>query len=124
VADAASGRGLADADRGRRQEERLASGQPADGSAPGHELDGSKLPFWPPAPDDLLAWDAVPAGAQPALCRMAAGAVPAVLGSARRRSRAELLRALGNAVVPEVAFVVGALVLELDRKLTVLGSRL
>ncbi len=48
---------------------------------------------WPPAPDDMQSWGRVQAAAQPALCGVAHG-IPA---------RAHRLRAIGNAVVPQVA---------------------
>ncbi len=70
-----------------------------------HDANGCDLPHWPPAPGDLHAWRAVPVETQPAVCRVAYG-VPAGMDAAR-------LRALGNAVVPQVAEVVGAVVREL-----------
>ena len=73
-----------------------------EGDARGDEPHGCNLPEWPPAPDDMHAWGAVQADAQPSFCRLADG-LPA--GLARDRTRK--LRALGNAVVPQVAEVVG-----------------
>ena len=98
---------LADSDERRREAERQPRveghrGQPGER---GHELNGCDLPQWPPAPGDLHAWRAVPVETQPAVCRVAHG-VPAGVDAAR-------LRALGNAVVPQVAEVVGAVVREL-----------
>lgn len=58
---------------------------------------------WPPSPDDVHAWRALPDEASPAVCRVAHG-VPR--GVDRRR-----LRALGNAVVPQVAEVIGRAVM-------------
>ena len=52
---------------------------------------------WPPRPDDLHAWGRLPPDSQPAICRMAHG-IP---------HRAHRLRALGNAVVPQVAQIIG-----------------
>jgi len=69
-----------------------------------HDANGCDLPQWPPAPGDLHAWRAVPVETQPAVCRVAYG-VPTGVDAAR-------LRALGNAVVPQVAEVVGAVVRE------------
>ena len=52
---------------------------------------------WPPRPDDLHAWGRVQADSQPAICRVAYG-IP---------HRTHRLRSLGNAVVPQVAQVIG-----------------
>ena len=57
----------------------------------------SSVQWWPPRPDDLHAWGQMPPEAQPALCGVTHG-LP---------RRVERLRALGNAVVPQVAEVVG-----------------
>lgn len=90
---------VADGDGGGREGERLAGeqGQRRQQRERGHELDGRDLPIWPPAPDDMHAWGQLPAYAQPAFCRVAHG-VP---------DRLDRLRALGNAVVPAVAELVG-----------------
>jgi DNA (cytosine-5)-methyltransferase 1 len=61
------------------------------------EPDGCDRPRWPPRPDDVLAWRSMPADTQPAICRVAYG-IP---------RRVDRLRALGNAVVPQVAEVLG-----------------
>ena len=71
----------------------------------GDQLDGCDLPQWPPAPDDLHAWGAVPAHAQPAVCGVAHG-LP---------DRVDRLRALGNAVVPVVAEAIGRAILDSQR---------
>lgn len=97
-----SGGVVADRDGGGREGERIEDRQRDDGGAPGDEPHGCDLPQWPPAPDDLLAWGRVPVEAQPAICRMANG--PSVRVDRHRRAR---LRALGNAVVPAVAEVLG-----------------
>ncbi len=55
---------------------------------------------WPPSPDDVHAWGRVQASSQPSFCRVAYG-VPA---------RSHRLRALGNAVVPQVAEVIGRVI--------------
>jgi len=94
---------LAHSDAGRCGSERSAClcGQETEER---HDANGCDLPQWPPAPGDLHAWRAVPVETQPAVCRVAYG-VPAGMDAAR-------LRALGNAVVPQVAEVVGAVVRE------------
>jgi len=56
---------------------------------------------WPPSPDDLHAWGRLPADAQPAVCRTTHG-IP---------RRVDRLRSLGNAVVPQVAEVIGRAIL-------------
>ncbi len=63
---------------------------------------------WPPSPDDLQAWGRVPSDSQPSFCRMADG-----LPEALDRDRRKRLRALGNAVVPPVAEIIGRVILEL-----------
>ncbi len=55
----------------------------------------SGLPLFPPGPADLRAWRAVPAGLEPAVCRLADGVALA--------DRTDWLRLLGNGVVPDVA---------------------
>lgn len=88
---------LADSNVWRREVERLAGRQPGHEGSPWHQLDRCDLPVWPPASDDLRAWGRVPTEAQPALCGVAHG-IP---------DRVDRLRALGNAVVPAVAEVIG-----------------
>ena len=60
---------------------------------------------WPPPSNDLHALGAVPVEVEPQICRVADG-----LSVAMDRDRR---RALGNAVVPQVAEVVGAVVREI-----------
>lgn len=72
----------------------------------GNQPDGSDLPLWPPAPDDVYAWEQMPANAQPAICRLADGFAPQL---SRRRQK---LQAIGNAVVPAVAEVIGRAIME------------
>lgn len=103
---------LADADRWRREVERIARRQPGDEGAPWRVVDGCRVPLWPPGSDDLDAWARVPAEAQPALRGVADGAAGRV-DSAERRAR---LHALGNAVVPAAVEVVGRLVLAAERE--------
>ncbi len=61
---------------------------------------------WPPGPNDLQAWGEVQADSQPSVCRVAHG-VP---------SRVDRLRSLGNAVVPQVAEVIGRRIVELEQR--------
>lgn len=68
------------------------------------DVDRRDLPAWPPAPGDLHAWRTVPPAAQPAVCRVAHG-VPRGLDGRR-------LKGLGNAVVPQVAEVIGRAIVE------------
>ncbi len=75
------------------------------GETLGDDVDGCDMPQWPPAPDDMHAWGRVQADSQPAVCRVAHG-IP---------DRAHRLRALGNAVVPQVAELVGRRIVELMR---------
>lgn len=72
-----------------------------------NEPDGYHLPQWPPAPGDVLAWGQVPPAAQPALCRLADGLPDGLV-----RGRRAALRAYGNAVVPQVAEVIGRAIME------------
>jgi len=97
---------LANADGGRLETQRLPSvtGERRERGERGDEFDGRDVPHWPPAPDDVHAWGRLPAEAQPAICRVAHG-VPR--GVDRRR-----LKALGNAVVPAVAEIIGHAVVE------------
>lgn len=98
------GEDLADCDQRRCEAERTA-GLRRQATQERHDANRCDLPNWPPAPSDLHAWRAVPVETQPAVCRVAYG-VPAGLDAAR-------LRALGNAVVPQVAEVVGAVCREI-----------
>ncbi len=91
VADADGGRRKAKRERRILNEKRKTLGDDLDRCDVSHE--------WPPGPDDLHAWRKMPTEAQPAICRVAHG-VPAGLDARR-------LRALGNAVVPQVAEVIG-----------------
>jgi DNA (cytosine-5)-methyltransferase 1 len=68
--------------------------------------------FWPPSPDDLHLWSQLPPLAQPSIRRCTDG-VPAGLV----RDRRKVLKALGNAVVPQVAYWVGRRVLEIEESL-------
>jgi DNA (cytosine-5)-methyltransferase 1 len=59
--------------------------------------------MWPPCPDDLHAWRQVPSELKPSVCRVAHG-IP---------HRVDRLRALGNAVVPQVAEICGLRLLDI-----------
>jgi DNA (cytosine-5)-methyltransferase 1 len=107
-----AGNVLADADRWRREVERIARRQPGDEGAPRRVVDGCRLPIWPPGSDELDAWAGVPTEAQPSLRRVADGD-PGSMDSAERRAR---LHALGNAVVPAVVEVVGRLIAAAERE--------
>ena len=96
---------LADPDRWRLEIERVAHRQPGEPGAPWRVVDGRRLPLWPPGSDDLDGWARVPAAAQPAVRRVADGVRGRV-----DRARRKRLKALGNAVVPAVAEVVGRLI--------------
>jgi DNA (cytosine-5)-methyltransferase 1 len=63
---------------------------------------------FPPSPSDLHAWRQVQADAQPSVCGLADGIPADVL-----RDRAAKLKAYGNAVVPQVAEVIGYVVREI-----------
>ena len=102
---------LADPDRWRREIERVASRQPGQPGAPWRVVDGRRLPLWPPGSDDLDGWAGVPAAAQPAVRRVVDGVRRPVDGARRKR-----LKALGNAVVPAVAEVVGRLIVAAERE--------
>lgn len=102
---------LADPDRWRREVERIARRQPGQPGAPWRVVDGRRLPLWPPGSDDHEGWAGVPAAAQPAVRRV-------VDGVRRRvdRARRKRLKALGNAVVPAVAEVVGRLIVAAEQE--------
>jgi len=70
----------------------------------GEELADDNGRGWPPRPNDLLSWRSVQADAQPAICGITHG-LP---------RRVDRLRALGNAVVPQVAQLVGGWIQELE----------
>lgn len=91
---------MADGDGVGRQSQRGSEVQHGEWSSLGDHVDRRDLPQWPPAPDDMHAWGRVQASAQPAFCRISHG-VP---------DRAHRLRALGNAVVPQVAEVIGRVI--------------
>ncbi len=83
-------------------------GRPGDGDdGDPREQDDPESGAWPPGPDDMRAWRRVPALSQPSICRLADG-LPAGLVRDRRR----MLRAYGNAVVPQVAQAIGTLIAE------------
>jgi len=103
---------LADPDRWRREVERIARRQSGEPGAPWRVVDGCRLPLWPPGSDDLESWARVPVAAQPAVRGVADGPARR-LDSALRRKR---LKALGNAVVPAVAEVVGRLIVAAERE--------
>ena len=71
----------------------------------------SKRMDFPPGPADLLAWRRVPTQDQPSFCRVANG-VPSGVGHWKN-----CLMALGNAVVPQCAQVIGLRLLEIDDQL-------
>ena len=83
-------------------------GAPQAGDGGNAELGylGASPRAWPPGPNDLQAWGAVPDDTKPALCRM----------DARIPHRTHRLRALGNAVVPQVAEVIGNWIQERNRQ--------
>ena len=96
---------LADADRARRRSPGQGAGGPGERSPRGDNAHGRDVSYaWPPGPGDMHAWGRLPVEAQPAICRGANG-VPR--GMDRRR-----LKALGNAVVPQVAEVIGRAIVE------------
>ncbi len=102
---------LADPDRWRREIERVARRQPGEPGAPWRVVDGCRLPLWPPGSDDHEAWARVPAAAQPAV----RGVVDGVRGRLDPY-RNKRLKALGNAVVPSVAEVIGRLIAQAERE--------
>lgn len=106
-----SAQGMLDhgADAGRLQSER----EPPGGGGPA-------LPLWPPGPSDLDAWARV-LELEPGLAPAHEEAQPQVRGVAHglpprlaRRWRRLALKALGNAVVPACAYVIGRAVMEVD----------
>ncbi len=100
-ADGCSSEAMANADSQCRRE-----GRPGAGARE-RRSDAGELGLWPPAPDDMHAWGRVQADSQPSICRVADGVSHLM---ARRRDK---LKALGNAVVPQVAEVIGRVVMEL-----------
>ncbi|MCC6874852.1 MAG: DNA cytosine methyltransferase [Sandaracinaceae bacterium] len=92
---------LADPDTWRRAIERVAT-DPAEPGASGRVVDGCVLPRWPLASNDTSGWHDLPERAQPALRRVAHG-LP---------HRVARLAALGNAVAPPVARVIGVVIVE------------
>ena len=82
--------------------------------ARGNVSNGSDLSQWPPGPDDVRAWGSVPSQAQPSICVVADG----LWRGLPRRGVTDrpALRALGNAVVPQVAEVLGHLILDLAER--------
>ncbi len=96
---------VAGADGGRSQAERgggVFDGERSPRGYDSHRRDMSHI--WPPSPGDLHAWGRMPDEAQPAICRVAHG-VP-------RGMDRDRLKALGNAVVPQVAEVIGRAMME------------
>lgn len=63
--------------------------------------------LFPPRPGDVRAWPHVPMDFKPALCRVAHGVSPWVV------YRKPILTALGNAVVPQCAEVIGRRLMEI-----------
>ena len=111
-----AGDDLADADSGRCESVGLAERQPGLSCSSGHEPDGCDMPFWPPAPNDVHAWRRVQASAKPSFCRVAARISHGVDGANRGVSSGPRLRSLGNAVVPQVAEVIGYVIHLLEEK--------
>ncbi len=103
-----AGSHVADCNGGRLEGERIEGEQGRAGQQceRGDFADGRDLPQWPPSPGDVHAWGRVQADAQPALCRLADGI------SAQLAGRRNKLKALGNAVVPAVAEVIGRAIVE------------
>jgi DNA (cytosine-5)-methyltransferase 1 len=69
---------------------------------------------WPPKPGEMHLWQALPVDHQPAICRGVDG-VSTWLDNINRK---QTLMALGNAVVPECAELVGHRLLEINEGLT------
>jgi len=110
---------VADTDRGRPQGERRGGvlnrereAQRDDvGAGPGGRTEPDRYAAWPPAPNDLQSWQRVQALSQPSICRLADG-VSAGLVRDRRRT----LKAYGNAVVPQVAEVIGRAIAAIEAR--------
>lgn len=100
---------LADSDGARQRKERGRGGLEqlyALGRGPTLQ---ARAQTFPPRPGDLRAWGRLPVDDQPALCRGVNG-VSEWLGDI---DEVEALKGLGNAVVPQVAQVVGRRLMEL-----------
>lgn len=67
---------------------------------------------FPPGPTDVQLWSEMPVDSKPAVCRGAYGLSPWVV------YRKSILMALGNAVVPQCAEVIGRRLLEINEVLT------
>ena len=102
---------VANPDGGRPQGERGDGLLDGERQALGHDSDRRGGQEWPPPPGDMLAWGRVQADTQPAICRLASG-LPAGLV----RNRRGALRALGNAVVPQVAEVIGRMIVAAEQQ--------
>lgn len=107
-----SGQNMADADGDaiRNNEQRSTRGRHhvQTGRQTVVEHDSFKRTPFAPGPEDLQLWATVPPHLKPSVCRMAYGLSPE-LGS-----RAKKLKALGNAIVPQCAELVGRRLLEID----------
>jgi len=105
---------VADSNGQRREGERR--GRVLDGqwAAQRHDADGrcGAPTMWPPRLDDREGWARwiAEGGPQPAVCRGSDG-LPAGLARSEWKAR---LKALGNAVVPQCAEVIGHVILELE----------
>tara|TARA_R100000655_G_scaffold6827_1_gene19151 strand:+ start:2459 stop:3283 length:825 start_codon:yes stop_codon:yes gene_type:complete len=104
------GQGLADADGISRQ--RRGQGQQELHSHRRSTTNPARQEAWPPKPGQMHLWQAVPVDHQPAICRGVDG-VSTWLGNI---NRIETLKALGNAIVPQCAELVGRRLLEIQRE--------
>ena len=106
---------VADSDGARLREERGRSGlEQLHALGRGLTLQARPQTF-PPRPGDLRAWERLPVDDQPAICRSVDG-VSEWLGDI---DEVEALKGLGNAVVPQVAQVVGRRLMELKAEVCV-----